>query len=55
MLSRVVIAVLIAVIVGLADKIGQITPGYLADIILIDLSGAHHQPRTSSAEVRSAW
>ena len=33
-----------AAVVGLADKIGQITPGYLADIILIDLSGAHHQP-----------
>ncbi len=33
-----------AAVVGLADKIGQITPGYLADIILVDLSGAHHQP-----------
>lgn len=33
-----------AAVVGLADKIGQITPGYLADVILLDLSGAHHQP-----------
>jgi 5-methylthioadenosine/S-adenosylhomocysteine deaminase len=33
-----------AAVVGLADKIGQITPGYLADVILVDLSGAHHQP-----------
>jgi len=28
----------------LGDKIGQLAPGYLADIILVDLSGAHHQP-----------
>jgi 5-methylthioadenosine/S-adenosylhomocysteine deaminase len=33
-----------AAVVGLADKIGQITPGYLADVILVDLNGAHHQP-----------
>lgn len=33
-----------AAVVGLGDKIGQITPGYLADVILVDLSGAHHQP-----------
>jgi 5-methylthioadenosine/S-adenosylhomocysteine deaminase len=33
-----------AAVIGLAHKIGQLTPGYLADIILIDLSGAHHQP-----------
>ncbi|MCL4299360.1 MAG: amidohydrolase [Anaerolineae bacterium] len=33
-----------AAVVGLADKIGQITPGYLADVILVDLSAAHHQP-----------
>jgi 5-methylthioadenosine/S-adenosylhomocysteine deaminase len=33
-----------AAVVGLADKIGQITPGYLADVILVDLSGTHHQP-----------
>jgi 5-methylthioadenosine/S-adenosylhomocysteine deaminase len=30
--------------VGLADRIGQLAPGYLADLILLDLSGAHHQP-----------
>ena len=30
--------------VGLADQIGQLAPGYLADIILIDMSGVHHQP-----------
>lgn len=33
-----------AAVVGLADKLGQIAPGYLADVILLDLSGAHHQP-----------
>lgn len=33
-----------ATVVGLADKIGQLSPGYLADVILVDLSGAHHQP-----------
>jgi 5-methylthioadenosine/S-adenosylhomocysteine deaminase len=33
-----------AAVVGLADKIGQLSPGYLADIILVDLSGVHHQP-----------
>jgi 5-methylthioadenosine/S-adenosylhomocysteine deaminase len=33
-----------AAVVGLGDKIGQLTPGYLADLILVDLSGAHHQP-----------
>ncbi len=33
-----------AAVVGLADKIGQLTPGYLADLILVDLTGAHHQP-----------
>jgi 5-methylthioadenosine/S-adenosylhomocysteine deaminase len=33
-----------AAVVGLADKIGQLIPGYLADVILVDLSGAHHQP-----------
>ena len=29
---------------GLGDKLGQLVPGYLADIALVDLSGAHHQP-----------
>jgi 5-methylthioadenosine/S-adenosylhomocysteine deaminase len=33
-----------AAVVGLASKIGQLSPGYLADIILVDMSGAHHQP-----------
>ena len=33
-----------ATVVGLADQIGQLAPGYLADIILIDMSGVHHQP-----------
>jgi 5-methylthioadenosine/S-adenosylhomocysteine deaminase len=33
-----------AAVIGLADRIGQLKPGYLADIILVDLSGAHHQP-----------
>jgi 5-methylthioadenosine/S-adenosylhomocysteine deaminase len=30
--------------VGLAGQIGRLAPGYLADIILVDLNGAHHQP-----------
>lgn len=30
--------------VGLADRIGRLAPGYLADLILVDLTGAHHQP-----------
>jgi 5-methylthioadenosine/S-adenosylhomocysteine deaminase len=33
-----------AAVVGLPDKIGQLAPGYLADIILVDMSGAHCQP-----------
>lgn len=33
-----------AAVIGLGDKIGQLSPGYLADVILVDLSGAHHQP-----------
>lgn len=31
-------------VVGLADKIGAVEPGYLADLIIVDLSGPHHQP-----------
>jgi 5-methylthioadenosine/S-adenosylhomocysteine deaminase len=33
-----------AQVVGLADRIGAIEPGYLADIILVDMNGAHVQP-----------
>ncbi len=33
-----------AAVLGMADKIGQLAPGYLADIILVDMGGAHHQP-----------
>lgn len=33
-----------AATVGLADKIGRLQPGFLADIILLDTSGAHYQP-----------
>jgi len=33
-----------AAVVGLSDKIGRLSPGYLADIILLDMQGAHHQP-----------
>ncbi len=33
-----------ATVVGLDDKIGQLAPGYLADLILVDLSGSHCQP-----------
>jgi len=33
-----------AAVVGLSDKIGRLAPGYLADIILLDIQGAHHQP-----------
>jgi 5-methylthioadenosine/S-adenosylhomocysteine deaminase len=31
-------------VVGLADQIGQLTPGYRADLILVDMSGSHCQP-----------
>ncbi len=33
-----------AAVLGMSNQIGQLTPGYLADIILVDLSGVHHQP-----------
>jgi len=33
-----------AAVLGMADKLGQLASGYLADIILIDMSGLHHQP-----------
>ncbi len=29
---------------GQPDELGSVTPGYLADLILIDLNGTHHQP-----------
>ena len=29
---------------GLPDDLGHLAPGYLADVVLIDLSGAHNQP-----------
>ncbi|MEM7348940.1 MAG: amidohydrolase [Chloroflexota bacterium] len=38
-------------VVGLGDRIGQLSPGYLADLILVDMSGPHCQPlhsRTAS-------
>ncbi len=33
-----------AAVIGLEDKIGRLLPGLLADIILVDMSGAHLQP-----------
>ncbi len=33
-----------AAVVGLSDKIGRLEPDYLADVILVDMSGAHCQP-----------
>ncbi len=34
---------------GLPGEIGRLEPGALADLILVDLSGAHHQPLHSPA------
>lgn len=31
-------------VIGLADQIGAVEPGYLADLILVDMSGTHVQP-----------
>lgn len=31
-------------VVGMGDQLGSLEAGYLADIILLDLSGLHHQP-----------
>ena len=31
-------------VLGLGDSLGHLAPGFLADLILVDLSGAHHQP-----------
>ena len=33
-----------AQVVGLGDRLGAVEPGMLADLILVDLDGAHHQP-----------
>ncbi len=33
-----------AAVVGLAGQIGQVAPGYKADLILVDLDGTHHRP-----------
>ncbi len=33
-----------AQVIGLADRIGALEPGYLADLILVDVSGTHVQP-----------
>lgn len=40
-----------AAALGMAHELGKLAPGYLADIILLDMSGVHHQPlhsRTAS-------
>lgn len=34
---------------GLPDQLGHLAPGYLADLILVDMSGAHNQPLHSVA------
>ena len=31
-------------VIGLADDLGHLAPGFLADIVLVDLSGPHNQP-----------
>ena len=33
-----------AKVYGQPDELGAVEPGYLADVILVDLSGTHHQP-----------
>lgn len=33
-----------AAVLGMGDRLGQLAPGYMADIILVDTSGAHWQP-----------
>lgn len=33
-----------AQVIGLADQVGALEPGYLADLILVDMSGSHVQP-----------
>jgi 5-methylthioadenosine/S-adenosylhomocysteine deaminase len=31
-------------VIGMADSLGAVEPGYLADLIVVDLNGLHHQP-----------
>ncbi|CAG1769463.1 partial 5-methylthioadenosine/S-adenosylhomocysteine deaminase, partial [uncultured bacterium] len=31
-------------VIGMGQELGALEPGYLADLILLDLSGLHHQP-----------
>lgn len=31
-------------VIGMGNELGSVEPGYLADMILLDLSGLHHQP-----------
>ncbi len=31
-------------VVGLGGEVGSVEPGYLADLIVVDLTGLHHQP-----------
>ena len=33
-----------AELIGWEDRVGRLAPGYLADIILVDMSGPHCQP-----------
>ncbi len=33
-----------AAALGMGDRLGQLAPGFLADLILVDISGVHHQP-----------
>jgi 5-methylthioadenosine/S-adenosylhomocysteine deaminase len=38
-----------AAVLGMPDQLGQLAPGFLADLILVDLSGTHNQPCHSPA------
>ena len=33
-----------AALLGMEQSLGKLAPGFLADIVLLDLSGSHHQP-----------